>query len=94
MGARKRNAAAARKEVMDKTAIAKLNDCPTSPRKMRLVADTIRGKDVVSALNILKFSPKGSFRSSGEIAPIGHCQLGSQERGFSALKTPVFTSVK
>jgi large subunit ribosomal protein L22 len=58
MGARKRNAAAARKEVMDQTAIAKLNDCPTSPRKMRLVADTIRGKDVVSALNILKFSQK------------------------------------
>ena len=43
---------------MDQTAIAKLNDCPTSPRKMRLVADTIRGKDVVSALNILKFSQK------------------------------------
>lgn len=58
MGARKRNAAEARKEVMSKTAIAKLNDCPTSPRKMRLVADIIRGKDVVSALNILKFSSK------------------------------------
>lgn len=58
MGARKRNAAEARKEVMSKTAIAKLNDCPTSPRKMRLVADIIRGQDVVSALNILKFSSK------------------------------------
>ena len=58
MGARKRNAAEARKEMMSKTAIAKLNDCPTSPRKMRLVADIIRGKDVVSALNILKFSSK------------------------------------
>ena len=49
MGARKRNAAEARKEAMSKVAIAKLNDCPTSPRKMRLVADIIRGKDVVSA---------------------------------------------
>jgi len=58
MGARKRNAAEARKEAMSKVAIAKLNDCPTSPRKMRLVADIIRGKDVVSALNILKFSSK------------------------------------
>jgi large subunit ribosomal protein L22 len=51
MGARKRNAAEARKEALSKVAIAKLNDCPTSPRKMR-------GKDVVSALNILKFSSK------------------------------------
>ena len=58
MGARKRNAAEARKEALSKVAIAKLNDCPTSPRKMRLVADIIRGKDVVSALNILKFSSK------------------------------------
>ena len=79
MGARKRNAAAVRKEVMDKTAIAKLNDCPTSPRKMRLVADTIRGKDVVSALNILKFTQKEAAGRSGEVAPFGHCQLGSQE---------------
>ena len=55
MGARKRNAAEARKEALSKVAIAKLNDCPTSPRKMRLVADIIRGKDVVSAL---KFSSK------------------------------------
>jgi len=58
MGARKRNAAEARKAAMSTVAIAKLNDCPTSPRKMRLVADIIRGKDVVSALNILKFSAK------------------------------------
>ena len=39
-------------------AIAKLNNCPTSPRKMRLVADQIRGEDISSALSILKFSPK------------------------------------
>lgn len=39
-------------------AIAKLNNVPTSPRKMRLVADSIRGKKVDQALNILKFSPK------------------------------------
>ncbi|MBL7788573.1 MAG: 50S ribosomal protein L22 [Chitinophagales bacterium] len=39
-------------------AVAKLNNCPTSPRKMRLVADIIRGKEVNEALNILKFSKK------------------------------------
>ena len=39
-------------------AIAKLNNVPTSPRKMRLVADMVRGRDVFDALNILKFEPK------------------------------------
>ena len=39
-------------------AIAKLNNVPTSPRKMRLIADLIRGKDVDMALNILKFDSK------------------------------------
>lgn len=39
-------------------AIAKLNNVPTSPRKMRQVADMIRGESVSKALNILKFEPK------------------------------------
>jgi len=38
-------------------AVAKLRNVPTSPRKMRLVADLIRGKKVTKALNILKFEP-------------------------------------
>jgi large subunit ribosomal protein L22 len=58
MGARKRNTAEARKEAKANVAIAKLNNCPTSPRKMRLVADQIRGVDVFKALAILKHSPK------------------------------------
>ena len=44
-------------------ALAKLNSCPTSPRKMRLVADLVRGEDVYKALNILKFSPKHASRN-------------------------------
>jgi large subunit ribosomal protein L22 len=58
MGVRKRNTADALKEVRKNTAFAKLNNCPTSPRKMRLVADIIRGVDVEKALNILKFNSK------------------------------------
>ncbi|MBC5774090.1 50S ribosomal protein L22 [Pontibacter sp. KCTC 32443] len=38
-------------------AVAKLNNVPTSPRKMRLVADLVRGKSVAKALGILKFEP-------------------------------------
>jgi large subunit ribosomal protein L22 len=41
---------------------AKLNNCPTSPRKMRLVADLVRGEKVNHALNILKFSQKEASR--------------------------------
>jgi len=58
MGARKRNAAEARKEAMKSTYFARLVNCPTSPRKMRLVADMIRGKKVNLALYMLKYSNK------------------------------------
>ena len=46
------------KAAKQQTAIAKLNDVPTSPRNMRLVADIIRGVEVNRALDILKFSKK------------------------------------
>lgn len=58
MGLRKRNSADKIKEAKKDLAFAKLNNCPTSPRKMRLVADQIRGVDISNALSILKFSPK------------------------------------
>jgi len=58
MGARKRNVALERKDAMKTVAVAKLNDCPTSPRKMRLVADMIRGKRVEMALAMLRMSTK------------------------------------
>ena len=54
MGVRKKNKAQLIKEANKKLAFAKLMKCPTSPRKMRLVADQIRGIDVNIALNILK----------------------------------------
>ncbi len=58
MGARKKLAAERHKEIRKQTAIAKLNDVPTSPRKMRLVADIIRGVEVNHALDILKYTKK------------------------------------
>ena len=58
MGARKRIAADARKEAKKKIAFAKLNNCPTSPRKMRLIADLIRGMNAEKALAELKLNPK------------------------------------
>ena len=58
MGARKRIKADAIKEARKKVAFAKLNNCPTSPRKMRLIADLIRGMDADRALYELKLNPK------------------------------------
>ncbi|MDG1730480.1 MAG: 50S ribosomal protein L22 [Algibacter sp.] len=58
MGSRKKQMADAIKEAKKHIAFAKLNNCPTSPRKMRLVADLVRGEKVEHALNILKFNQK------------------------------------
>jgi large subunit ribosomal protein L22 len=58
MGARKRNKAEQLKEANKTNSFAKLNNCPTSPRKMRKVADMVRGQEVFKALAILKFSPQ------------------------------------
>ena len=62
MGNRKRQSAQALKEAKKSIAFAKLNNCPTSPRKMRLVADQVRGESINKALAILKFSPKEASR--------------------------------
>ena len=58
MGVRKRERALEIKEAKKSLAFAKLNNCPTSPRKMRLVADLVRGVEVEKALAILKFNQK------------------------------------
>ena len=58
MGKRKHLMAERLKEAKKQTAIAVLKDAPTSPRKMRLVADTIRGIEVNHALDLLHFSKK------------------------------------
>jgi large subunit ribosomal protein L22 len=58
MGARKRISAEQRKEANKSQYFAKLKNVPTSPRKMRLVADMIRGMEAFRALGVLKFSNK------------------------------------
>jgi large subunit ribosomal protein L22 len=58
MGARKRNTAEALNESRKSQYFAKLNNCPTSPRKMRLVVDLVRGMEVYKALGVLEFSNK------------------------------------
>ncbi len=58
MGSRKRIRAEQRKEERKTQYIARLRNVPTSPRKMRLVADLVRGMDVEQALGVLQYTPK------------------------------------
>ncbi|MBQ8271889.1 MAG: 50S ribosomal protein L22 [Tidjanibacter sp.] len=58
MGARKYQMAEKMKAAKKQVAVASLRDCPTSPRKMRIVADTVRGVEVNKALGLLRYSKK------------------------------------
>ena len=62
MGSRKKDRAEKLKEERINKYMAVLKNCPTSPRKMRLVVDMIRGEDVNKALDMLKYSPKEASR--------------------------------
>ena len=63
MGARKRTKAEQRKEEKKAQYMAVLKNCPTSPRKMRLLADMIRGQEVNHALDLLRFNPKEASKN-------------------------------
>ena len=67
MGKRKTIMADRLKEIKKQTAIAKLNDVPTSPQKMRLVADNIRGVEVNRALDIIKYTKR---EAAGRLAKL------------------------
>lgn len=77
MGARKKLAADARKEALKNQFFAKLNGVPSSPRKMRYVADMIRGKEVFLALGILKFSNK---EASGRLEKLLRSAIANWEQ--------------
>ena len=81
MGKRKRESAVLIKEANKKLTFAKLNNCPTSPRKMRLVANQLRGETVNKALTILKFSPKEASRKLEKllISAISNWQSKNEE---------------
>ena len=70
MGARKKISADKRKEALKTMYFAKLQNVPTSPRKMRLVADMIRGMEVNRALGVLKFSSK---EASARVEKLRNC---------------------
>ena len=76
MGARKRIKANAMKEARKNIAFAKLNNCPTSPRKMRLIADLIRGMDADKALSQLKLNQK---EASGRMEKLLISELANWE---------------
>ena len=67
MGARKRNTAEQRKEDAKNRYRAILRNCPTSPRKMRLMTGLISGMEVNKALDVLKFSPQEASRRTEKL---------------------------
>ncbi|MBN1462193.1 MAG: 50S ribosomal protein L22 [Paludibacteraceae bacterium] len=77
MGKRKKISADERKEAQKSLYFAKLNNVPTSPRKMRLVADMIRGMEVSKALGVLKFSTK---EASGRLEKLLRSAIANWEQ--------------
>jgi large subunit ribosomal protein L22 len=67
MGARKHNTAEQNKEANKSLYFAKLNNCPSSPRKMRLVADLVNGKNVENAMHILQHTPNYAAEKLGKL---------------------------
>lgn len=82
MGARKRLRAEQRKEERKSVALAKLNDSGIPPRKMRMVADLIRGEEVNKALHILKFNGKVASNSLEKLlrSAIANWELKNEDK--------------
>ncbi len=81
MGARKRIKEDEMKQARKKIAFAKLNNCPTSTRKMRLIADLIRGMGVDRALNELKLNPKEAARRKEKVLLSALANLEAKNEG-------------
>jgi len=81
------------KDMNKNLAVAKLNNCPTSPRKMRIVADLVRGKNADQALDILRFSQKEASRKLEKLlmSAISNWQAKNKD---SMLKTQIYTFMK
>lgn len=77
MGSRKHKMAEAIKEAKKTRYSARLNNVPTSPRKMRLVADMVRGMDAFKAMSVLQFTPK---EAAGKLSKLLSSAIASYEQ--------------
>jgi len=92
MGSRKRLAAEKRKELNKQQYFAVLRDCPTSPRKMRLVADMVRGMEVNKALDVLKYSSKGASEKVEKLLMSAIANWQAKNEGARIEEHPLFVS--
>lgn len=92
MGIRKRNKANIQKAKKRKLTTARLRNCPISPRKMRLVADLLRGKEVGHALNILKFNPRHAAKYLEKLllSALSNWQLKNESKSIES--TDIFVN--
>jgi large subunit ribosomal protein L22 len=90
MGARKRNTAEQRKEAAKTRYQAVLKNCPTSPRKMRLVTDLISGMDVNKALDVLKFSHQEASRRMEKLLMSAISNWQSKNEGVRVEESNLF----
>lgn len=89
MGARKRIRAEKLKAEKRVTAVVKLNNCPTSPRKMRLVADMIRGIEINKALGMLRFSKQDAAGRLETLLKSAIASWEAKNEGVSLESTPL-----
>jgi large subunit ribosomal protein L22 len=92
MGSRKKIQADIRKEEQKTKYFALLRNFPTSPRKMRLVADMIRGRDVLYALNVLKFSTKVASLPMEKLLKSAIANWEAKNEGQQAKDSQLFVS--
>ena len=93
MGARKRNTAEKRKEAAKSRYQAILKNCPTSPRKMRLVTDLISGMDVNKALDVLKFSHQEASRRLEKLLLSAIANWQSKNEGVRVEESNLFVKL-
>lgn len=92
MGKRKRERAEIRKEEKLNQYFAVLRNYPTSPRKMRLVADMIRGQDVLRALDMLRYSPKAASKPMEKLLKSAIANWEAKNDGLQAGDSELFVS--
>jgi len=92
MGSRKRNTANRNKEEKAARYMAVLRNCPISPRKMRLVADLVRGQEVNHALDILKYSPQNASKDLEKLLMSAVSNWQNKNEGVRIEESNLFVS--